>query len=61
MCRIQLLSGFEGPLADAIRPSAGVAEAFRDRLLGHGVATSIRWSRGGDIRAACGQLAVESP
>ncbi len=32
--------------------------AFRDRLLDRGAATSIRWSRGADVRAACGQLAV---
>jgi 23S rRNA (adenine2503-C2)-methyltransferase len=32
--------------------------AFRDRLLALGVPVSIRWSRGADARAACGQLAL---
>ncbi len=32
--------------------------AIRDRLLEQGVPVSIRWSRGLDARAACGQLAV---
>jgi len=33
--------------------------AFRDRLLESGVPVSIRWSRGADARAACGQLALD--
>lgn len=32
---------------------------LRDRLLDAGTPTSIRWSRGADARAACGQLALE--
>lgn len=32
--------------------------AMRDRLLALGVPVSIRWSRGADARAACGQLAL---
>jgi 23S rRNA (adenine2503-C2)-methyltransferase len=34
--------------------------AVRDRLLERGVRVSIRWSRGADARAACGQLAIDS-
>jgi 23S rRNA (adenine2503-C2)-methyltransferase len=34
--------------------------AFRDRLLARGVSVSIRWSRGADARAACGQLATST-
>jgi 23S rRNA (adenine2503-C2)-methyltransferase len=34
--------------------------ALRDRLLTLGVAASIRWSRGADARAACGQLAINN-
>jgi 23S rRNA (adenine2503-C2)-methyltransferase len=33
--------------------------AIRDRLLARGVPVSIRWSRGADARAACGQLAID--
>ncbi len=36
------------------------ARAFRDRLLGAGVSTTIRASRGRDIAAACGQLKAEN-
>jgi len=32
--------------------------AIRDALLDAGVPTSVRWSRGTDARAACGQLAL---
>jgi len=32
--------------------------AIRDRLLAAGIPASIRWSRGRDARAACGQLAL---
>lgn len=32
--------------------------AIRDRLLARGIPASIRWSRGRDARAACGQLAL---
>lgn len=32
--------------------------AFRDRLLSRGLPVSIRWSRGAEARAACGQLAL---
>lgn len=32
--------------------------AIRDRLLGCGLPVSIRWSRGVEARAACGQLAL---
>jgi 23S rRNA (adenine2503-C2)-methyltransferase len=38
-------------------PPAAVAARFRDTLLARGVPASIRWSKGRDIGAACGQLA----
>ena len=39
-------------------PRRGRAVEIRDRLLAEGTAVSIRWSRGADARAACGQLAL---
>jgi 23S rRNA (adenine2503-C2)-methyltransferase len=39
-------------------PADGRIHALRDRLLELGVPTSIRWSRGAEARAACGQLAL---
>ena len=39
-------------------PSDQRVEAIRDALLRAGARVSIRWSRGRDARAACGQLAL---
>jgi 23S rRNA (adenine2503-C2)-methyltransferase len=44
-------SGFEGSTPKAI-------EAFRATLAGHGLPVTVRLTRGRDIDAACGQLAV---
>jgi 23S rRNA (adenine2503-C2)-methyltransferase len=41
-------------------PAEGIAARFRDALLSHGIPASIRWSKGRDIGAACGQLARTS-
>jgi 23S rRNA (adenine2503-C2)-methyltransferase len=40
------------------RPAAGEIEAMRDRLERMGVSVTVRHSPGGDIEAACGQLAL---
>ncbi len=40
------------------QPARAHVLAFRDRLLAAGAPSSIRFSRGADARAACGQLAV---
>jgi 23S rRNA (adenine2503-C2)-methyltransferase len=39
-------------------PPSSRVESIRDRLLESGNRVSIRWSRGADARAACGQLAL---
>jgi len=39
-------------------PSRKRVEAIRDHLLEAGLRVSIRWSRGAEARAACGQLAL---
>ena len=43
---------------DPAMPSAGRVQAFKDRLRSRGVTTTVRVSKGGDIMAACGQLAA---
>jgi 23S rRNA (adenine2503-C2)-methyltransferase len=58
--KVNLIPFNEDPALPYRRPETPVIEAFRDRLLGRGVPASIRWSRGTDIRAACGQLLVEA-
>ena len=40
------------------RPAAGEIEGMRDRLERAGVSVTVRHSPGGDIEAACGQLAL---
>jgi len=57
--KVNLIPFNEDPSLPQRRPEPGVVETFRDRLLDLGVAASIRWSRGVDIRAACGQLVLE--
>jgi 23S rRNA (adenine2503-C2)-methyltransferase len=38
------------------RPEPAAVEAFRARLTGAGIVATVRWSRGVDGAAACGQL-----
>lgn len=46
-------AGFRTPGIEAVRK-------FRDALLARGAAATIRWSKGQDVGAACGQLATGS-
>jgi len=45
-------------LLDYHPPSKERVAAIRDGLLRHNVPVSVRWSRGAEARAACGQLAL---
>ncbi len=68
---VTLLHGIKGkvnllPLNEAAgiafeRPSDDRVNRFARILADHGLAVSVRKSRGRDIRAACGQLITESP
>ncbi len=40
-------------------PKLEVIERWQNRLLSQSIITTIRWSKGDDISAACGQLATE--
>ena len=42
-------------------PARARTLAIRDRLLERGLPVSVRWSRGAEARAACGQLALLDP
>ena len=53
--KVNVIPYNEAGLQDFRTPSAEVAARFRDVLLQRGVPASIRWSKGRDIGAACGQ------
>ena len=56
-CRVNLIRFHQIPDSPYTSASAGVMEAFRDRLTRGGITATIRASRGEDILAACGLLA----
>jgi 23S rRNA (adenine2503-C2)-methyltransferase len=60
-CKVNLIPWNEHPGADFRRPSAADVRAFEARLVHHGVPTTVRTTRGRDIAAACGQLALAEP
>ena len=57
--KVNLLPLNEAPAIPFTRPADERVNAFARILAGKGVIVSVRRSRGRDIRAACGQLAVE--
>lgn len=58
-CKVNLIPWNPFPGAPYGRPADGRVEEFRQRLLAAGVLATVRMSKGGDILAACGQLADE--
>ena len=57
-CRINLIRFHKIPGSDFASPSVQKMEMFRDNLKAKGILTTIRASRGEDIRAACGLLST---
>lgn len=47
--------------SDFDAPSSPRVEAFQRRIQSHGVTATVRRQRGGDVDAACGQLALYGP
>lgn len=66
LCHINLIP--LNPVAEAVgpdgtpltRPTQARAEAFAAMLVARGIAASVRYSRGTDIAAGCGQLRAET-
>ncbi len=58
--KINLIPFNEAPGLPYRQPTDQRIEAFQSRLLEAEIPTSVRWSRGRDIKAACGQLALET-
>ncbi len=58
-CKVNLLPLNEAPAIPFRRPSPQRVEAFQQILKSAGILATIRESRGWDISAACGMLAIE--
>lgn len=59
-CRINLIRFHKIPDSPYFSPANDKMIAFRDALTARGIMTTIRASRGEDIKAACGLLSAES-
>jgi 23S rRNA (adenine2503-C2)-methyltransferase len=55
-CRINLIRFHAGVAKEFTNSNEKQMEWMRDYLTEHGITTTIRRSRGGDILAACGML-----
>ena len=60
-CSVNLIPYNPTPELPFARPEPTVAESFRDALVDSGLVATIRWSRGLDESAACGQLRLSAP
>jgi len=58
-CKVNLIPLNPFPGSPLKGPEENVVLAFREALRSHGVSTHIRFSRGSEILAACGQLAEQ--
>ena len=56
-CKFNLIPFNPFADSDLKKPEAAMVKAFQDYLMGQGIVTTIRKTRGDDIDAACGQLA----
>lgn len=56
-CKFNLIPFNPFANSDLKKPEAATVKAFQDYLMGQGIVTTIRKTRGDDIDAACGQLA----
>jgi 23S rRNA (adenine2503-C2)-methyltransferase len=58
-CKVNIIEYNPIAMADYLNAKVDKVEAFADFLRKHGVITNVRRSRGKDIDAACGQLAIK--
>ena len=59
-CRINLIRFHKIPDSPYFSPDNNAMIAFRDTLTARGIMTTIRASRGEDIKAACGLLSADA-
>jgi len=57
-CKVNLIPFNETEGLDYRQPEVAVIEQFRDRLNRSQIRNTVRWSKGRDVGAACGQLAT---
>lgn len=58
-CKVNIIEYNPISLADFVNAEADKIEQFATYLRSQGVVTNVRRSRGKDIDAACGQLAIK--
>ncbi len=58
-CKVNIIEYNPISLADFVNADADKIDQFANYLRSHGVITNVRRSRGKDIDAACGQLAIK--
>jgi 23S rRNA (adenine2503-C2)-methyltransferase len=59
-CKINLIPYNRNEGIPFETPAPAAVEAFGDYLHSRGFTVIVRWSKGGDIKSACGQLAAET-
>jgi len=59
-CKVNLIPFNPFPETELKRPMKTNVTAFQEFLRSKGLSTHIRWSRGGDVLAACGQLSGDA-
>lgn len=55
-CKVNLIPFNPFPETELKRPEKADVTAFQEYLRSKGLSAHVRWSRGGDVLAACGQL-----
>ncbi len=59
-CKVNLIPFNPFPETELKRPGRADVVAFQDCLRSRGLSAHVRWSRGGEVLAACGQLAGDA-
>ncbi len=59
LCHVNIIPFNKVEILDFERPTPGQIDRFAAVLTEHGISTTVRYSRGLDIKAACGQLRAE--
>ena len=59
-CKVNLIPFNPFPETELRRPKKVDVTAFQEFLRSKGLSTHVRWSRGGDVLAACGQLSGDA-